>query len=67
MFVLQTALRVALGLLPVFLFLVALILLDSFKLVRLRLVVLLIVVGAASAAASLVANQALTAAVGIDG
>ena len=67
MFVLQTALRVALGLLPVFSFLVALILLDSFKLVRLRLVVLLIVVGAAAAAASLVANQALTAAVGIDG
>jgi RsiW-degrading membrane proteinase PrsW (M82 family) len=65
--VLQISLRIALGLLPVFSFLVALILLDSFKLVRLRLVVLLIAVGAGAAVASLVVNRALAAAAGIDG
>lgn len=63
---LDTGLRIALGLLPVFSLLVALILLDSFKLVRLRLVVFLIVFGGAAAMACLAANTALRAAIGLD-
>jgi RsiW-degrading membrane proteinase PrsW (M82 family) len=63
---LDTGLRIALGLLPVFSLLVALILLDSFKLVRLRLVVSLIVFGGAAALAGLAANTALRAAIGLD-
>jgi len=63
---LDSGLRVAVGLLPVFSLLVALILLDSFKLVRLRLVVFLIVFGGAAALAGLAANTALRAAIGLD-
>jgi len=48
MLIVNTGLRVALGLLPVFSFLLALLLLDSFKLVRLRTVAYLIIAGGAS-------------------
>ncbi len=48
--------RILLGLLPVFSFLVVLILLDSYKLVRPRWVVYLIATGSIAAFASLVLN-----------
>ena len=48
-----------LGFLPVALFLLVLLYLDSYKLVRLRTLVLLIVIGSAVAAISLAINQAL--------
>jgi RsiW-degrading membrane proteinase PrsW (M82 family) len=51
--------RILLGLLPVFSFLVVLIFLDSYKLVRPRLVVWLIAAGAAAAVASLAVNDAI--------
>ena len=50
-------LKLAFGLLPVTLFLVVLIYLDSYKLVRLRRILLLIGVGCAAAAVSYVGNQ----------
>jgi RsiW-degrading membrane proteinase PrsW (M82 family) len=57
--ILQAGLRILIGLLPVFAFLLALILLDSFKLVKLRTVATLIVVGGLSAFASLIVNRKL--------
>lgn len=66
MVVVNAGLRVALALLPVFSFLVALMLLDSFKLVRLRTVALVIAAGGAIAAASLVVNQTVESSTGID-
>jgi RsiW-degrading membrane proteinase PrsW (M82 family) len=65
-FIVDTGLRVALGLLPVFSFLLALMLLDSFKLVRLRLVAYLIIAGGAVAVASLVVNRFIEASTGVD-
>ncbi len=53
------AFRILIGLLPVFSFLLALILLDSFKLVRLRTVAGLIVAGGLAAIVSLVINRQL--------
>ena len=57
-------LRAAIGLLPVVCFLVALMALDSYKLVRLRDVVMVIMLGALSAGASYLANQWLIRATG---
>lgn len=56
---LLAAFRILIGLLPVFAFLLALILLDSFKLVKLRIVAGLIVAGGLAAIASLVVNSEL--------
>ncbi len=55
-----------LGLLPVFTFLIALIVLDSYKLVRPRSVALLIAVGGFTAVASLLINSRLVEVVEID-
>lgn len=55
----EAGVRILLGLLPVFSFLVALILLDGYKLVRPRWVALLIAAGASAAVASLLANRAV--------
>ena len=55
--ILQAGFRILVGLLPVFAFLLALILLDSFKLAKLRTVAGLIVTGGLAAAASLVLNS----------
>lgn len=54
-----------LGLLPVFAFLLALILLDSYKLVRMRLVAQVIVAGGVAAVASLFFNHQLEVGAGI--
>jgi RsiW-degrading membrane proteinase PrsW (M82 family) len=54
------------GLLPVFAFLVALILLDSFKLVKLRLVAMLIVWGGVAAVLGLIVNRQLGIALTLD-
>ncbi len=59
--------RILIGLLPVFAFLLALILLDSFKLVKLRMVAGLIVAGGLAAAASLFINVRIGDALGLDG
>jgi len=59
--------RILIGLLPVFAFLLALILLDSFKLVKLRRVAGLIVAGGLAAAASLFINVRIGDALGLDG
>ncbi len=59
-------LRAAIGLLPVLSFLTALMLLDSYKLVRLRDVVLVIVLGALAAGASFLANRWLIGAIRLD-
>ena len=61
---LSSGLRILIGLLPVFAFLLALILLDSFKLVKLRTVAGLIVAGGLSAVASLYVNRYLV--IGLD-
>ena len=53
----ELLLKLALGLLPVTLFLLVLIYLDSYKLVRFRRILLLIGVGCAAAALSFVGNQ----------
>jgi len=58
--------RLILGLLPVLCFLIALILLDSFKLVKLRTVAGLIVAGGLAAVASLIVNRQLGTALGLD-
>jgi len=55
----ESGVRILLGLLPVFSFLVALILLDGYKLVRPRWVVALIAAGACAATASLIINRAI--------
>jgi len=63
--IVSAGLRIALGLLPVFSFLLPLMLLDSFKLVRLRSVTLIIAAGGATAVASLFVSlfvEALTGA-----
>lgn len=65
--ILQAGLRFLLGLLPVFAFLLALILLDSFKLVKLRTVAGLIAAGGLAAAASLIINVQLGEVLGLDG
>jgi RsiW-degrading membrane proteinase PrsW (M82 family) len=57
--ILQAGFRILVGLLPVFAFLLALILLDSFKLVKLRMVAALIVTGGLAAVASLLVNSEL--------
>jgi RsiW-degrading membrane proteinase PrsW (M82 family) len=57
--ILHASFRILVGLLPVFSFLLALILLDSFKLVKLRTVAGLIVAGGLAAVASLVVNRQL--------
>ncbi len=54
---LSAGFRILIGLLPVFAFLLALILLDSFKLVKLRTVAGLIAAGVLAALASLVVNR----------
>jgi RsiW-degrading membrane proteinase PrsW (M82 family) len=64
---LQNGFPILVGLLPVFAFLLALILLDSFKLVKVRTVAGLIVAGGLAAAASLIANVQIGAAFGLDG
>jgi len=58
--------RILIGLLPVFAFLLALILLDSFKLVKLRMVAGLIVAGGVAAMASLFVNRQLGIAFDLD-
>lgn len=55
----ESGVRILLGLLPVFSFLVALILLDGYKLVRPRWVAFLIAAGACAAAVSLIINGAI--------
>jgi protease PrsW len=59
------ALRAGLGLLPVISFLVALVAMDSYKLVRLRLVAGVIAAGAAAAGLAYLANGALLDATGM--
>jgi RsiW-degrading membrane proteinase PrsW (M82 family) len=61
-----TLLRAGLGLLPVISFLVALVMLDSYKLVRLRLVLGVIAAGVAAAAAAYWANEGLLALTGFE-
>ena len=58
--------RASIGLLPALCFLAALLLLDSYKLVRLRMVVATIVVGGALAGVCYVLNLAILRAGGID-
>jgi RsiW-degrading membrane proteinase PrsW (M82 family) len=60
------SLKLLLGLLPVLCFLLALILLDSFKLVKLRMVAGLIVAGGLAAGASLLVNLQLGEALGLE-
>jgi RsiW-degrading membrane proteinase PrsW (M82 family) len=67
MSLLHAGFRILIGLLPVFAFLLALILLDSFKLVKLRTVAGLIVAGGTAAVASLIINRQLGLALGVDG
>jgi RsiW-degrading membrane proteinase PrsW (M82 family) len=62
----ELLLRAAIGLLPVVCFLVALMAMDSYKLVSLRLVAAVIALGAASAGLSYVANVAMLAGLGLD-
>ena len=64
---LQAGFRILVGLLPVFAFLLALILLDSFKLVKVRTVACLIIAGGLAAVASLFVNVSIGAALGLDG
>jgi len=64
--IVHASLRILIGLLPVFAFLLALILLDSFKLIRLRTVTGLIVAGGLAAVASLLVNSELGTFFGLD-
>jgi protease PrsW len=57
---------IAVGVLPVFLFLGALVLIDSYKLVALRAILLSVAAGAAAALASYGANVTLRPALGLD-
>ena len=66
MVVLHAGARLLLGLLPVLVFLVALVLLDSYKLVRPRRVVVLLGVGACLALVSLALNRMLAGPLGLD-
>jgi len=61
-----TVLGVAVGVLPVFLFLGALVLLDSYKLVALRAILLSVAAGAVAALASYWLNVVLRPALGLD-
>ena len=61
----EVVLRAAVGLLPVCCFLVALLALDSYKLVRLRTVAVVIGLGAASAVLSYLANVAMLEGLGL--
>jgi len=63
---LSAGFRILIGLLPVFAFLLALILLDSFKLVRARRVAGLIIAGGLAAVASLIVNRELGMIFGLD-
>jgi len=63
---LHASFRILIGLLPVFAFLLALILLDGFKLVKLRTVAGLIVAGGLAAIASLVVNSELGSSFDLD-
>jgi RsiW-degrading membrane proteinase PrsW (M82 family) len=65
--ILQAGFRILIGLLPVFAFLLALILLDSFKLVKLRTVAGLIVAGGLAAFFSLLINSQLSEVLNLDG
>ena len=65
--IVEAGFRVLVGLLPVFAFLCALILLDSFKLVKVRLVVGLIVGGGLAAVASYFINVSIGTAFDLDG
>jgi RsiW-degrading membrane proteinase PrsW (M82 family) len=67
MVILHAAFRILVGLLPVFAFLLALILLDSFKLVKLRTVAVVIMSGGLTAIAGLFMNIQLGEALGLDG
>ena len=58
--------RACIGLLPVLCFLIALVAMDSYKLVRLRLVAMVIALGGASAGLSYLANIGLLGATGMD-
>jgi RsiW-degrading membrane proteinase PrsW (M82 family) len=62
----ELLLRAAIGLLPVVCFLVALMAMDSYKLVSLRLVAAVIALGAASAGLSYVANVSMLAGLGLE-
>ncbi|PWB72213.1 MAG: hypothetical protein C3F15_11440 [Holophagae bacterium] len=66
MVVLHAGARLLLGLLPVLIFLVALILLDSYKLVRPRRVLVLLAIGGFLAVVSLTINRVLGGALGLD-
>jgi RsiW-degrading membrane proteinase PrsW (M82 family) len=66
MLIALAGLKLLLGLLPVLCFLLALILLDSFKLVKLRTVAGLIAAGGVAAVASLFINRQLGIAFGLD-
>lgn len=59
-------LRIGISLLPVLLFLIALVLLDSFKLIRLRAVLLSLLAGGLAAGASMLVNTAVLANTGVD-
>ena len=61
-----TVLGVAVGVLPVFLFLGALVLIDSYKLVALRAILLSVAAGVVAALASYGANVTLRTALGLD-
>jgi RsiW-degrading membrane proteinase PrsW (M82 family) len=65
--IVDASFRILVGLLPVFAFLLALILLDSFKLVKVRTVVGLIFAGGLAAVASFFLNVKIGAAFGLDG
>ncbi len=60
------AVALAVSVLPVFLFLVALVLLDSYKLIALRAILLAVAAGAAAALASYAVNVTLRPALGFD-
>jgi len=62
----ELLLRASIGLLPVVCFLVALMAMDSYKLVSLRLVAVVIALGAAAAGLAYVANAAMLAGLGLD-
>jgi protease PrsW len=66
MMVLHAGARLLLGLLPVLTFLAALVLLDSYKLMRARRVVMLLLTGAGAAIVSLAINRGLAEAVGLE-
>ena len=66
MLILHAGARLLLGLLPVLVFLAALVLLDSYKLMRARRVALLLAAGAIAAVLSLALNRMLAEPLGLD-